>query len=62
LIGGVEMKIVVGYMAIAAVVIGLLGVIFVGYQYGVSKGIEQGEGCFGGSCALNELESIQRGE
>lgn len=56
------MKSIVGYMAIAAVVIGLMVIIFAGYQYGVSKGIEQGEGCFGGSCALNELESIQKGE
>jgi hypothetical protein len=39
-----------------------MGLIFAGYNYGVSKGIEQGEGCFGGSCALNQLDSIQKGE
>lgn len=56
------MKSIVGYILISSVVIGCMGMIFAGYQYGVSKGIEQGEGCFGGSCALKELESIQRGE
>ena len=56
------MKNIVGYILIASVVFGCIGLIFAGYNYGVSKGIEQGEGCFGGSCALNELKNIEEGE
>lgn len=53
------MKNIVGYLLIATVVFSFIGLIFASYQYGVSKGIEQGEGCFGGSCALNELKNME---
>lgn len=54
-------KLLAGYAIIAAVLIGGAGVVYAGYQWAESSGVEQGEGCFGGSCSLKELNRI-RGE
>lgn len=54
-------KTLAGYAIIAAVLLGGAGLIFAGYSWAESSGVEQGEGCFGGSCSLKELNKI-RGE
>ena len=60
--GGIGMrKLLAGYAIIAADLIGGAGVVYAGYQWAESSGVEQGVGCFGGSCSLKELNRI-RGE
>ena len=60
--GGFGMrKLLAGYAIIAAVLLGGAGLIFAGYSWAESSGVQQGEGCFGGSCSLKELNK-SRGE